>query len=82
VKKLLFICTLVTLAACKQGEGERCQVTSDCEEPLVCNIGAQQCQGTSGTSIDASLPADAPTDAPMLDAFVPQDAPDAMPDMP
>ena len=43
MKKLLFICTLVTLAACKQGEGERCQVTSDCEEPLVCNIGAQQC---------------------------------------
>lgn len=79
MKKFLFICSLVALAACKQGEGERCQVTSDCEEPLICNIASQECQGTSGTSIDANLPVDAPTDAAidMLDAFVPQDAPDA-----
>jgi hypothetical protein len=32
---LSFVLT-VGLAGCKQGEGERCQVSSDCQDDLIC----------------------------------------------
>ena len=51
-------------ASCKSGEGDRCQVTADCEEPLVCNKAKNTCQSSSGGDLDASVP-DAPTDAPV-----------------
>jgi hypothetical protein len=56
------------IASCKQGEGERCQVTSDCEEPLTCSVGEGVCRASATSDIDAKPPdpidaADAPTDA-------------------
>jgi len=62
-------------SACKQQEGDRCQINSDCEEPLICNQATQECSRTMGGGIDASVP-DIIIDAPVeLDASV-----DALPD--
>ena len=73
------------VAACRQDEGDRCQVNADCASDLVCNQATQTCakKGEEG-GIDATVPdppmpdaalPDAPTDAP-IDAAI--DAPDAM----
>jgi hypothetical protein len=56
------------VAACRQGEGERCQVNDDCEDPLVCVEATHTC-ATSNSSMG-------------IDATIPLDAPDAMPDAP
>lgn len=68
------------VAACRQSEGDRCQVNADCEDGLVCNQATQTCAKTSGGGIDADVP-----DPPMPDAALPDapidaaiDAPDAM----
>jgi hypothetical protein len=73
VKRLFFVgilalvSSLVTLAACKQGQGERCQIDDDCDSMLVCNKAKNTCQSTDGDELDASVidaaPADAPPDA-------------------
>lgn len=60
----LVVALALGAGACKQGRGERCQVQSDCESPLVCNQATQTCQDGTGTGIDASVPIDAPVDAP------------------
>ncbi|HEU0034565.1 MAG TPA: hypothetical protein VFQ53_28270 [Kofleriaceae bacterium] len=69
----LFLATTALLAvgivSCKQGEGERCQVDSDCDTGLVCNQATQQCAGETAGGIDATVPdgtdaPDAPPDAP------------------
>ena len=74
------------LHACTQGEGEKCQVDSDCDTSKdVCNEGTGLCQA-KGSSIDAPVispdsnvdagPIDAtPADASPFDAMV-----DGMPD--
>lgn len=61
------------VASCKQGEGERCQVTSDCAEGLTCNEGEGVCREFAQGDIDAQPP-------PQIDAGLdaPPDAPDAM----
>ena len=66
--------------ACKQEEGERCQVNDDCVDDLVCNKATGQCATSGGGGIDATLPIDAPDGAVTIDA--PVDAPDAMIDAP
>lgn len=72
MKRLLtaiFVASLIPLAlvaSCKQGEGERCQVDDDCEDPLVCAQATQTCADNNTSS--------------GLDALPPIDAPDAMPD--
>lgn len=64
------------VAACQQGEGERCQVNDDCKDPLVCVSATQTCaEPGANTGLDANVPIDAP-DAAFFDA--PPDAPDAM----
>ncbi len=85
-KKLLLPVTLflaltasvTVMIGCKQAEGERCQVTADCEDGLQCNQGTNppSCQRSVGGGIDATVPdmTDAPPDMP-VDADV-----DAMPD--
>lgn len=51
---------------CKSGEGDRCQVDSDCASPLVCNMAKNTCQQMGQTGqIDATVP-----DAPPGDAAV------------
>jgi hypothetical protein len=72
VKRVLIVCSLglvgslAMLAACKQGQGDRCQVDDDCESGLVCNKAKNTCQSTTGGDQDAAV----------IDAAV--DAPDAM----
>lgn len=57
-------------AACKQQEGDRCQVDSDCDTGLVCNQAISQCASpNSSGALDASTP-------DFLDAELDPDAPD------
>jgi hypothetical protein len=67
----LLLLALGGIASCKQGEGERCQLQSDCEEGLTCNLGEGVCRRNVEGALDAQLPPDAPADAAV-------DAPDAM----
>lgn len=66
---LLGLLSAGVIVACKQGEGERCQVTADCEDGLLCNQGTNppSCQSSDNNDqIDAQLPdadPDGPTDA-------------------
>lgn len=67
---------VVGIASCKQGEGERCQVDSDCENGLTCNQATQQCAtGGQMGGIDATVPDG--TDAPDAPFDAPDDAIDA-----
>jgi hypothetical protein len=56
-KTLLFACAPLVLAlglgGCKQGEGDRCQVQSDCDDNLVCDCapGADLVPVTTGGGI-------------------------------
>jgi hypothetical protein len=85
VKRLLPFALLTLLsagiiAACKQGEGERCQVNRDCDDGLTCNQGTSppSCQGVGDElPIDGSVP-DADPDGP-VDATDATDAPDGPP---
>lgn len=59
----------VALAGCKQGKGERCQVTADCAGNLICSSSTGTCTGTGTQNEDAEVPqmdggVDAPRDAP------------------
>ena len=54
---------LAAAAGCKQGEGDRCQIDSDCESGLTCS--------TNGKCTGAVHPADA---APRIDSPAPPDA--------
>ncbi len=59
----------VSLASCKQGEGEVCQIDDDCESGLECNAGTMRCQSPGADRADASPQADAgPPDAGTPDA--------------
>jgi len=64
-------------ASCKQGEGQRCQIPSDCEEGLQCNIGEGVCRAVISGELDAlpppplpDAPVDAPVDAAPVDAMI------------
>ena len=49
IKYALPLLLAISLSACKQGAGSRCQVTSDCDDGLVCILppgGAIQSGGT------------------------------------
>ena len=54
----------LSLVGCKQGEGDVCQITEDCEDGLECNAGTRRCQepGTvappdaAPPSVDAATP--------------------------
>ena len=63
----VFVASLIPIAlvaACKQGEGERCQVNDDCESPLVCAQATHTCASSQSSSgIDANLPVDVNTEA-------------------
>lgn len=59
----LFFTALTALPACKQGEGQRCQLDSDCSGDLVCTIpagGSRQeggtCQQPGGTDAGNTQP--------------------------
>ena len=64
-------------SACKQEEGERCQIDEDCSDGLICNKATQQCARTGGGGIDATVP----IDGPEVPSDVPLDTADAPIDM-
>jgi len=81
-----------TVSACKQGDGERCQVESDCESGLTCTtLGfcgsttidlfdaapAFDARVSSGTDADTTPTIDAGLDATPADAAPSDAAPDA-----
>jgi len=68
---------VLSASGCKQNEGERCQVQSDCADGLLCILpagGSQQTGGTCqksaesvdlATTVDMSVPGDLSTPADM-----------------
>jgi hypothetical protein len=58
VRALLCVLFLAALGACEQGSGDYCQINADCEPPLLCNAGTQQCQRseTGGQADAAPIP--------------------------
>jgi hypothetical protein len=75
------LCLGLLLPACKQGEGDRCEVDNDCEAPLKCeNVTETKTQGPSGRCGTGATPtptADAAVDANRQEAAAPDAARDA-----
>jgi hypothetical protein len=64
------------VVGCKQGEGERCQITDDCESGLTCNQATGLC--VSNNMDNDPLDVLPPVDGPPVDVIdAPPDAPDA-----
>jgi hypothetical protein len=87
--RALSVGVLLLVSACKQGEGDRCEVDNDCEAPLRCeNVTESKNQGPSGHCGSGQTPVpqfDAAA-APRLDAAAPDAprdvaAPDLSPDL-
>jgi hypothetical protein len=86
MKKLIAI-AVMSLATwgCKQGQGERCQVDTDCADGLTCSQAEPKtCGGNNSDEFDAEPAVDAKLDAPVdaaIDAPIdaPTDATDAGP---
>ncbi|MBK7193961.1 MAG: hypothetical protein IPH80_15885 [Myxococcales bacterium] len=69
---LVLVLSALLALGCRQGEGERCQTTSDCEDGLICSPSTRECLVTEpGTGSDGGV--DAPNDA-AIDAAVAIDA--------
>jgi hypothetical protein len=81
--------TLMLFGGCSQGEGDRCQIDSDCASGLICAVSSingvcrpKGSTGTGGTTgqtsstslVDAGTKADAARDAPVEVATAPADA--------
>lgn len=76
------VLAVLSLAACKSGLDERCQVNADCEDGLVCvrlssdpNNPVSVCREGLDNTADAAI--DAPQDGPEADAAPDLDASDA-----
>ena len=65
---VLVAAALAGAAGCKQGLGDRCQVSDDCETGLTCSTGTNThvCTTTGSTQADAPPPSDARIDAGSL----------------
>jgi hypothetical protein len=62
-----FIALGASLASCRQGEGDRCQINEDCDDGLIC--GSSGGSGGTLTCREATpLTRDAAIDAPVVDA--------------
>ena len=71
--RAFLVCLLLAVwfVACKQGEGEVCQIDDDCESGLECNAGTMRCQSPGADRADASPRVDGgPPDAGNPDAAV------------
>lgn len=80
---LLALGTSLGGAGCKSGEGERCQITSDCADGLVCADSTNTCVesvsgGIDGGGVDAAIDA-SEADAAAIDATATDAAIDATP---
>lgn len=62
MKRLLLMLAVacgVVYVGCKEGDGDRCQVNSDCKSGS-CNRAEGICTTTESEAVDADLPPDAP----------------------
>ena len=68
-RSLLTLLATISLLgpACKQGEGERCQIDDDCSGSLVCSDSQHICVSSAATP-DSAQPPDARPDGPPADA--------------
>ena len=65
VAALVFaVASTTVLVSCKQGEGERCQLTSDCEDGLVCGSAGG---GTDTQTCREQVPPGSTPDAQPMD---------------
>lgn len=73
----LVLALVPALGACKQAEGEACQVNDDCEDTLTCSEVTSTCvRGTGGDDDDDdTFPTDSGIDGAAIDARPPIDAP-------
>jgi hypothetical protein len=68
VKALLrFVLLLALLAACKQGENERCQIDDDCDDGLQCSNNRICVSDTVSMTPDSTTLTDARPDGPVVD---------------
>lgn len=82
---LVAVAVSASVSACKEGEGSRCQVDTDCQGDLICNKATDTCQDSADVDPDASFEPDAMViiDAPDASADAMADAPaDAASDAP
>lgn len=63
LRSLLLLLSFLAAPACKQGEGEICQIDSDCKDNLVCNAATGRCQARGQVGPDAGTPPDGGADA-------------------
>lgn len=75
LSSLLLLAVGLTLSACEQGEGQPCQVESDCSSGLVCCLGAAATRGTCGNVEDDGCGDNEPEPTP--DAASPSDEEDS-----
>jgi hypothetical protein len=61
----LSVAVPVALSACKQGEGQRCQIQDDCEGDLICSTGDHVCRVFVPAGAADAAPPDADMDAGM-----------------
>jgi hypothetical protein len=72
--------SLASMQGCKQAEGEKCQVDSDCDTSVdVCNEGTGLCQPKNAAQDAAPIVPDAKVDAGPVDASFDASV-DGMPD--
>ena len=76
MKQWIAITALLLSAGCKQGNGERCQVDSDCTSNMCSSAEPRVCIAGADNTADIDASPDSPIDAP-IDAGVdaPVDAP-------
>jgi hypothetical protein len=76
--KLWIAITMLLLSACKQGNGQRCQVDSDCESNMCSSAEPRVCIGGTDNTSDIDATPESPVDAAVdaeIDAAI--DAPGA-----
>ena len=66
--KLWIAITVLLLSACKQGNGQRCQVDSDCDSNMCSSAEPKVCIGGTDNTADIDATPDSP--AEQIDAAV------------
>jgi hypothetical protein len=65
VKQWIAITALLLAAGCKQGNGQRCQVDSDCASNMCSSAEPKVCIGGTDNTADIDATPDSPIDAPV-----------------
>ena len=62
--KLRIALALLLLSACKQGNGQRCQVDSDCDSKMCSSAEPRVCIGGTDNTADIDATPDSPPEPP------------------